>query len=64
MAGESVTAELLYGTTDPFEHPLVLPAWARRVPVLASAIDAGYAKRHAAGLPVDGSVPASREEER
>lgn len=63
MAGESVTAELLYGTTDPYEHPLVLPSWARRVPLLADAIDKGHAKRRGAGLPVDGSVPSDRGEE-
>ncbi len=63
MASEPVTAELLYGTTDPFVHPLVLPAWARRVPLLADAIDAGHAKRRAAGLPVDGSVQVDREVE-
>lgn len=34
--------ELLYGTSDPTEMPLVMPAWARKVPVLAALIDAGY----------------------
>lgn len=50
-------SELLYGTTDPYEQPLVMPAWARDVPLLAKQIDDGYTLRRAVGLPVDGSFP-------
>lgn len=39
MTGE---AELLYQTSDPSETPLVMPTWARKIPVLAALIDAGY----------------------
>ena len=34
--------ELLYGTSDPNEIPLLMPAWARKVPERAAKIDAGY----------------------
>ena len=33
--GDVSRSELLYGTTDPHETPLVMPAWARQVPELA-----------------------------
>jgi hypothetical protein len=39
------TPELLYQTTDPCEIPLVMPTWARTVPVLAALIDEGYRMR-------------------
>ena len=55
--GEVSRSELLYGTTDPHETPLVMPARPRQVPELAKQIDDGYALRRAAGLPIDGSVP-------
>lgn len=35
-------SELLYQTSDPCETPLVMPTWARKVPILAAKIDAGY----------------------
>jgi hypothetical protein len=54
---EYAKPELIYGTTDPYEHPLVLPAWARNVPLLADLLDDGYSLRRAAGLPIDGSTP-------
>lgn len=57
---ESLPPELLYSTTDPYEIPLVMPAWARSVPALAERIDDGYALRRGAGLPVDGSLPERR----
>lgn len=50
-------AELLYSTTDPYETPLVMPAWAREIAAIAKQIDDGYDLRRAAGLPVDGSLP-------
>lgn len=43
--------ELLYFTGGALEVPLVLPGWARNIPQLAEAIDAGHALRDAAGLP-------------
>lgn len=63
MTQRPATPELLYGTTDPYEHPILLPAWARRMPILADAIDEGHAKRRAAGLPVNGRIPTGREED-
>lgn len=54
-------SELLYQTTDPCEPPLIMPAWARRVPLLAERIDTGHAMRRDAGLPVDGSLPPGVE---
>jgi hypothetical protein len=43
--------ELLYGTTDPAEIPLVLPRWARaRWPELGDWIDEGLRRRREAGL--------------
>lgn len=43
--------EVLYFTGSPLEVPLVLPGWARNLPTVAAAIDAGHALREAAGLP-------------
>lgn len=59
-ANPIATSELLYGTTDPRETPLIMPAWARQVPELAKQIDSGYAMRRAAALPIDGSRPTDR----
>lgn len=51
--------ELLYGTSDPNEMPLVMPAWARKVPSLAAKIDAGY-ELHRRGheIAVERGIPA------
>jgi len=61
---ETQLPELLYQTTDPYEVPLVMPMWARTVPILAEKIDAGYEQRRAAGLPIDGTRPATVWDER
>lgn len=53
-------SELLYGTTDPYEEPLIMPAWVRSIPMIAKRIDDGYELRRSAGRPIAGSLPGCR----
>lgn len=51
-------SELLYGTTDPRETPLVIPGWARDIaPEIGKAIDDGHALRREAGLTTSDGLP-------
>lgn len=51
-------SELLYGTTNPREIPLVIPGWARDIaPEIGKAIDDGHALRREAGLTTSDGLP-------